>query len=312
MTSIMTALSRSGKIRIRTERRIRPPHCRSLRSRYAHCSRKNYRNKDGGFRDYTTVVTVNKKALSVIASQPHSHLRRPVPDCNGGKSTQALSTVTTRASLRARRVRNLYTTSAAGSSQTTNCSGGRTATNYEITYVPGTVTVSKKALTATASSHTLTYGDAVPVVTVANYTGFINGDNESVISGQSCSTTYTTTSAAGSSQTTSCSGGTATNYQITYVPGSRSRGVRKPDALRHLATLSLTVMQYRLWTVSNYTGFINGRNTKASLRARRVRRLTRRQVPAGSSQTTNCSGGTATNFRDQHTFGNCHGWRRSR
>ena len=79
--------------------------------------------------------------------------------------------------------------------------------------------ISKVALTITSSSHTVTYGDAIPTIT-ASYAGLVNSESSSVISGQSCSTTYATSSSAGTSQTTSCSGGTSSNYLITYVPGS--------------------------------------------------------------------------------------------
>jgi uncharacterized repeat protein (TIGR02543 family) len=79
--------------------------------------------------------------------------------------------------------------------------------------------ISKAALTITSSSHTVTYGDAIPTIT-ASYAGLVNSESSSVISGQSCTTTYATSSSAGTSQTTSCTGGTSSNYLITYVPGS--------------------------------------------------------------------------------------------
>jgi len=79
--------------------------------------------------------------------------------------------------------------------------------------------ISKAALTITSSSHTVTYGDAIPTIT-ASYAGLVNSESSSVISGQSCTTTYATSSSAGTSQTTSCTGGTSSNYLITYVPGA--------------------------------------------------------------------------------------------
>jgi len=79
--------------------------------------------------------------------------------------------------------------------------------------------ISKAALTITSSSHTVTYGDAIPTIT-ASYAGMVNSESSSVISGQACTTTYATSSSAGTLQTTSCTGGTSSNYLITYVPGA--------------------------------------------------------------------------------------------
>lgn len=68
-------------------------------------------------------------------------------------------------------------------------------------------------LTVTASSHAVNVGDAVPTITGAPSVSGVNRN------GETCSTTYTTQSAPGSYPTT-CSGGTANGYAITYVSGS--------------------------------------------------------------------------------------------
>ncbi len=107
------------------------------------------------------------------------------------------------------------------------------STAYTITYSYGgdanfksaadtntTLTVKQAALTVTASSSTVTYGAAVPMIT-PTYSGFVNGQTSSVLTTQpTCTTTYTTTSDAGTAPTTSCSGAAATNYSFTYVSGT--------------------------------------------------------------------------------------------
>jgi uncharacterized repeat protein (TIGR02543 family) len=80
-----------------------------------------------------------------------------------------------------------------------------------------TVTVTKPTLSITASSHTVAFGDAVPTIT-PTYSGFVNGEDSSVVSGLTCSTTYTTTTAVGSA-TSSCTGATASNYSFAYTSG---------------------------------------------------------------------------------------------
>jgi hypothetical protein len=97
---------------------------------------------------------------------------------------------------------------------TTSCSGA-SATNYAISYVPGTVTVTPMPLMITASSSTVTYG-TTPTVT-ASYTLPVGGS--SLSGAPTCSTTGTSASPVGSYSST-CTGAVGTNYTISYVPGT--------------------------------------------------------------------------------------------
>ncbi len=56
------------------------------------------------------------------------------------------------------------------------CSGA-TRTNYAISYVDGTLTVTTATLTVTADNQTKSYGAANPTLTHTT-TGFVNGDDE--------------------------------------------------------------------------------------------------------------------------------------
>ena len=58
-----------------------------------------------------------------------------------------------------------------------------TIKNYNVTYVPGTLTVTKAPLVVTADNYTITQGDKLPKFT-ANYSGFKNGEDESVLTKQ--------------------------------------------------------------------------------------------------------------------------------
>src|SRR5207248_9893481 len=87
--------------------------------------------------------------------------------------------------------------------------------------VPQTFGIAKATLTVTASSGSMTYGGTVPTIT-ASYSGFVNNDTTSVLSGQpSCSTLATSSSAVGS-YSSSCTVGTlaAGNYSFSFVNGS--------------------------------------------------------------------------------------------
>ena len=52
---------------------------------------------------------------------------------------------------------------------------GAVDTDYSISYVAGTLTVTPAALTITANNQTKVYGAVLPTLT-ASYTGFVNGD----------------------------------------------------------------------------------------------------------------------------------------
>jgi uncharacterized repeat protein (TIGR02543 family) len=82
-----------------------------------------------------------------------------------------------------------------------------------------TLQVDRAPLTVTASSPTVTYGDATPAVT-PTFATFIGGDSSAVVTGLTCSSpTYTNTSAVGSTPATTCSGGSASNYSLSYTSG---------------------------------------------------------------------------------------------
>jgi hypothetical protein len=97
---------------------------------------------------------------------------------------------------------------------------GGVAENYSLASDTLQAVVTKKALTVTASSPTVAYGDSTPSINF-EYSGFAASDNATnIATPPTCSTTYTTSSNYGSSPSTSCSGAAATNYLINYVNGS--------------------------------------------------------------------------------------------
>ena len=251
--------------------------------------------------DYSSVtqtvsLLVNKAALTVTASSPTVAFGSAVPTItpiySGFQNGDTVAVVAT-----APTCSTTYTpASTVGSTPTTSCSGGVVSSNYSLSYVTGTVTVTKASpaltwptpvaitygtavsatqlnatstvagtfaytpasgvvlgagsqtlsvtftpsdtsdysavtqtvslqvnkatLTVTASSTTVTYGSAVPAIT-PSYSGFLNGDTVTALTtAPTCSTTYTPTSAAGTSPATNCSGGVSSNYSFSYVSGT--------------------------------------------------------------------------------------------
>ena len=90
--------------------------------------------------------------------------------------------------------------------------------NYNVTYVDGTLTITKAPLTITAKSYTRKQGESNPTFDVT-YSGFKNGENASVLSRQpTCITTAVSSSPPGTYDII-VSGASATNYDISYVKG---------------------------------------------------------------------------------------------
>ncbi|MBN06834.1 MAG: hypothetical protein CMM45_03260, partial [Rhodospirillaceae bacterium] len=92
--------------------------------------------------------------------------------------------------------------------------------NYTITNTDGKLTVTKKALTATAESLSKVYGVAVPAIGI-DYDGFVNGDTASSIDTAPTTTTLATATSpvVTGGYVTSAVGGSDDNYSFNYVNG---------------------------------------------------------------------------------------------
>ena len=95
---------------------------------------------------------------------------------------------------------------------------GAQAKNYDITYEPGVLTINKRSLTATANSISREYGEENPVLTIA-YAGFVNNENESVLSECPLASTSATKNSNVGTYTINLSGGASTNYDLKLNTG---------------------------------------------------------------------------------------------
>ena len=130
--------------------------------------------------------------------------------------------------------------------------------NYEITFTPGTLTVSKKALTVRADNKSVTYGDAAPIYT-ASYTGFVLGEDAGDLGGSltlSCSYAQGNNAAT---YTITPSGLTSSNYEISFQAGTLTVGKKAltVKAENKNATYGDAAPSY---TVS-YNGFVLGQTS---------------------------------------------------
>ena len=189
------------------------------------------------------------------------------------------------------------TASAAGAFPIT-CSG-QSSTNYTITYVPGTLTVTTAPLTITANNATRIYGAANSAFTVV-YSGFVNGDTAKALSGTlSCVTSATVASAVGTYPIT-CSGQTSTNYSITYSGGTLTV---TPTALSITANnATRTYGAANPYFKAAYSGFVNG-DTETSLSGMLSCSTTATTLSDAGTYQIICSGQSSTNYAISYVAG---------
>ncbi len=93
-----------------------------------------------------------------------------------------------------------------------------TVTNYNVTYVNGTLTVTKAPLTITAKDYTIKQGEALPTFEVT-YEGFKNDETSEVLTKQPIITTAATSESEPGEYEITVSGAEAQDYDISYFKG---------------------------------------------------------------------------------------------
>ncbi len=172
-------------------------------------------------------------------------------DTSGSLTTQPTLTTTATAS-----------SHVAGNSYPITASGAA-GSNYTISYLPGSLTVTPAALTVIVNNQTKGYGEVLPVLT-ASYSGFVNGDTSaSLTTLPALSTTATASShVSGNPYAITASGAVDSDYSFTYLPGTLTV---TPVALTITAVYQTKVYGAALPTLTaSYAGFVNG-DTSASL-----------------------------------------------
>lgn len=144
----------------------------------------------------------------------------------------------------------------------TAAQGTLSAANYTFNFVSGNLAVTAATLTVTANNTNRAYGAANPTFT-AGYSGFVNGEDASVLSGAPSLTTAATASSsvAGSPYAITASQGTlsAANYSFSYVNGNLSitqatLTVSADNKSRPYGTTNPVL-------TASYSGFANGEGT---------------------------------------------------
>lgn len=94
-----------------------------------------------------------------------------------------------------------------------------TVTNYNVTYVAGTLTITKAPLNASVGNYSREQGQENPAFTIS-YSGWKNNENESVLLKKPVATTEATKDSPVGEYAIIISGGEAQNYEFEYVDGT--------------------------------------------------------------------------------------------
>ena len=183
-----------------------------------------------------------------------------------------------------------------------SCSGAADP-RYTFTYVPANAVVTPAVLTVTAGNASFVYGGgltpalrshfSLPPILILSILGFVDGQNDSVITDlPTCDTTATAASPVGS-YATDCSGGVAPNYTFNYVAGALTV---TPAALTITASSGSANIGGTIPAVTAaYTGFVNS-DTATSLTTAPTCSTTATSTSPAAVYPTNCSGAVDPNY----------------
>jgi hypothetical protein len=130
--------------------------------------------------------------------------------------------------------------------------------NYSVVTNNGALTVTPATLTISADNKSRSYGQTNPVVT-ATYTGFVNGENSSVVTGTLVGSTTANTNSPVGSYPIMVSGQSAPNYTNIYVGGTLT--ITPAGLLVQADNKSRSYGQPNPPLTATISGFVNGETT---------------------------------------------------
>ncbi|MNS24553.1 hypothetical protein D3C72_564030 [compost metagenome] len=126
---------------------------------------------------------------------------------------------------------------------------------YDFVYQDGTLTINKAQLTVIAHDQHKIYGQQNPAL-IVDYTGFVNGDDQSAVTTLPVITTTATASSAVGTYPISVNGATASNYDFSYQQGSLV--ISKAQLTVKAEDKQKIYGQTNPALTISYTGFVNG------------------------------------------------------
>ena len=177
-----------------------------------------------------------------------------------------------------------------------SCSGAEDP-NYSFDYVDGSVVVDPAPVVVTASSASVSFGNAPDPVT-ASYSGLVNGDVAPATEA-TCSTSADASSPAGT-YPTSCSGAADPHYTFTYVDGTITVTTADVPVTVTASSATVTYGESIPSVEASYSGFEGGQTDPAT--AATCSTDATSSSPAGTYATT-CSGAADPNYDFDYVAG---------
>jgi hypothetical protein len=176
---------------------------------------------------------------------------------------------------------------------------GGSDSNYNFNHSKGTLTINKAELTVTADDKTITYGEAIPELTVS-YTGFVNGESASVLTTQATVTSNANADSNAGTEVITVSGGAADNYSLKHVNGTLS--INKAELTVSADDKSKTYGEANPEFSLSYNGFVKGEDASVLTTLPAVSSSADETTDAGSEEIT-VSGGAADNYSFKYENG---------
>ena len=137
---------------------------------------------------------------------------------------------------------------------------GLTSSNYDISFVNGSLDITQKALTITAEDKSKEYDGAVYSPFMVSYSGFVSGEDKTDLGGTlAFSGTATTATNVGTGYVITPQGLTSSNYDISFVNGSLDITQKALTITAEDKSKEYDGAVYSPFTVS-YSGFVSGEN----------------------------------------------------
>ena len=178
-------------------------------------------------------------------------------------------------------------------------SGGE-ATNYDLSWQSGTLTVEKAPLKVTAGSYTITYGDEVPEFELS-YDGFVNGEDSTVLASQPVIACEAGENPDAGEYAITVSGGEADNYEFAeYMAGKLT--VKKAPLTVIAGSYTMTYGDKLPEFELSYDGFVNGEDSTV-LASQPIIACEAGENPDAGEYAITVSGGEADNYEFEYVAG---------
>ena len=242
-------------------------------------------------------LTIGKAALTVTADNQSSIYGAALPALT--VSYSGFVNGDTQASLTTAATASTTATAASPAGNYIINTSGAVDPNYTISYVAGTLTIGKAALTVTADNQSSTYGAALPALTVS-YSGFVNGDTQASLTTAATASTAATAASPAGNYVINTSGAVDPNYTISYVAGTLTIGKANLTITADNQNISHGAAIPAL--TASYSGFVNGDNVASLTTAPTLTTTGTSASPAGSYPIT-ASGAVDPNYNISYVAG---------